>query len=518
MTQMKINALRTLVYLLFVLVGLVSASAQTAQEIAKRALRSTVVLVMEKANGKPFLLGSGFFVRDGVVASNFHVIKGAARGYAKLVGQDTKFYIDRVIAIDTLRDLVLLKISVPGSQTLPLGNSDAVEVGEPVYVVGSPQGLEATFSEGNVSSIRKVQSVNYIQITAPISPGSSGGPVLNTKGEVIGVSVASLVTGQNLNFAIASSYLKDLLYEAGPSKPLAEARAEKIPNSYSAPSVNLPGRRDVPLLGQRVTDLTNSLNYIEWMSLETLLKEFEDSTSTQIAILVVKSLDGADILEYSSKVFDRNKLGQKEKNNGVLIVVAKAERKNHITVGYGLEGVLTSALTSQIIERDINPCFKTAKFYDGLSAGVSAIMTAISGASPLAAQISAMEKRVAANPNDWQALLSLAHVCQNNRYYDKAKADYKRFLAKYPRDPNAHVDLGICYYETGNLDESRREMETALKYDPKHVSAHFNFGIVNMRAGNMKEANEWFKKTIALAPASKMGLQARQILEQNGVK
>ena len=191
--------------------GASSADGQTAQEVAKKAFGSTVLPVMEDANGQPLSLGSGFFVRDGEVASNLHVVEGAARGYAKLVGQKTKYDIEGITTIDPQRDLVVIKISASGSPTLALGSSDAVQVGESIYAVGNPQGLEGTFSQGIVSSIREVGTDKLLQITAPISPGSSGGPVLNGKGEVIGISVATFRGGQNLNFAIPSDYLTTLL-------------------------------------------------------------------------------------------------------------------------------------------------------------------------------------------------------------------------------------------------------------------------------------------------------------------
>ncbi|MCX6143027.1 MAG: zinc ribbon domain-containing protein [Ignavibacteriales bacterium] len=130
-------------------------------------------------------------------------------------------------------------------------------------------------------------------------------------------------------------------------------------------------------------------------------------------------------------------------------------------------------------------------------------------------QISDLEKRVAADPNDTQSILTLANVCQDGRFFDKAIVQYRKYLEKNPKDANARVDMGICYFETSNLDEARKEMELALKYDAKHVAAHFNLGIVSLRAGKVKEANEWFKKTIALAPKSDMGQQAKQILDQH---
>ena len=137
---------------------------------------------MEDANGQPISLGSGFFVRNDQIATNLHVVAGAARGYAKLVGRKTKYDIEGITAIDPQRDLVILKVAVFGAQVLYLGDSDAIQVGEPVYAVGNPKGLEGTFSQGIISSIREVGTDQLLQITAPISPGSSGAPVLKQLG------------------------------------------------------------------------------------------------------------------------------------------------------------------------------------------------------------------------------------------------------------------------------------------------------------------------------------------------
>ena len=209
---------------LFLFCGITAANAQSPQQIAQKALASTVLLVMEDANGQPLSLGSGFFIHNGQVATNLHVVKGASRGYAKLVSQKTKYNIEGITAVDAERDLIILKISVPGAQIISLGDSDTVQVGSPIYAVGNPRGLEGTFSQGIISSIRKVGTDKILQLTAPISPGSSGGPVLNDKGRVIGVSVATFRGGQNLNFAIPSNYLKKLMEKIGPVKPLSQAK------------------------------------------------------------------------------------------------------------------------------------------------------------------------------------------------------------------------------------------------------------------------------------------------------
>ena len=246
MARIKTRSIRLLIWVLLLCFGAIPANAQTAQEIARKTFTSTVLLVMEDANGQPLSLGSGFFVRGGEVATNLHVVEGAARGYAKLVGQKAKYDIEGITAVDPERDLVILKLSGARASTLTLGSSDDVQVGETVYAVGNPQGLEGTFSQGIVSSIREVGTDKLLQITAPISPGSSGGPVLNGKGEVIGVSVATFKGGQNLNFAIPSSYLKALLGKAGPAKPLAQTMPTKAQHSILA---DLGGRSSEGIVG-----------------------------------------------------------------------------------------------------------------------------------------------------------------------------------------------------------------------------------------------------------------------------
>ena len=134
----------------------------------------------------------------------------------------------------------------------------------------------------------------------------------------------------------------------------------------------------------------------------------------------------------------------------------------------------------------------------------------------IAGQITELEKSLASNPSDMQAILKLANLSHDGRFFDKAIAYYKKFLDKNPKDANARVDLGICYFESGQSDLAQKEMMTALKYDPKHLQAHFNLGIVNLKERRIQEANDWFKKTIALAPpGSEIGVQAKQFLDQH---
>ena len=216
-----------------------TAPAQTtlpAEDIAEKALAATVYLEMKDKNGKTLGIGSGFFVKPNLIATNYHVIEGAAKGTAKLVGKYTTYNIEGVTATDKTNDLALLKVAyaygIKGIKPLSLGNSDTVRIGETVYVAGNPKGLEGTFSDGIISSRRDKDTKERLQMTAPISPGSSGGPVLNRKGEVIGISFMTLEGGQNLNFAIPSKYLKKLMEQSKPAKSLSKLKQSISAETY----------------------------------------------------------------------------------------------------------------------------------------------------------------------------------------------------------------------------------------------------------------------------------------------
>jgi hypothetical protein len=196
-----------------ILVMVLSASCaclgQAARQIAQTAFKSVVLLEMSDSQGQPESLGSGFFIADGIIATNAHVIEGAASGTARLIGSKEEFSIRGTVALDRHTDLALLKVDSV-APVLNLGSELKPAVGDKVYVVGNPLGLEGTFSEGIVSGIRSIESDSILQMTAPISPGSSGGPVMNDSGTVIGVAEATFKNGQNLNLAVPVTYLSKM--------------------------------------------------------------------------------------------------------------------------------------------------------------------------------------------------------------------------------------------------------------------------------------------------------------------
>jgi len=135
----------------------------------------------------------------------------------------------------------------------------------------------------------------------------------------------------------------------------------------------------VPQLHERVSDFTNTLEFTQWRALESQLKRFEDSTSTQIAVVIISSLQGEDITDYALKIAEANKIGRKGKDNGLLILIAKEDKKIRFEVGYGLEGSLPDALCDQIIRNEIRPRFREGDFYGGVSAALAAVIQATKG-------------------------------------------------------------------------------------------------------------------------------------------
>jgi len=187
-------------------------SIESLPSLIKRIKPSTVIIFTYDDKGEFLKLGSGFFIsQNGDVITNYHVLQGASS--AEIKTADEKIYpITYIVAGDEQNDVIRLSVNISSQYVYPLSLSKTIpEVGERIIVYGSPLGLENTVSDGIVSAIRDIPDYGrIIQITAPISPGSSGSPVLNMQGEVIGIATFQLVEGQNLNFAIPSERIVSL--------------------------------------------------------------------------------------------------------------------------------------------------------------------------------------------------------------------------------------------------------------------------------------------------------------------
>jgi hypothetical protein len=223
-------------------------SKQDIATVAKAA-DGAVVSIMMLDNGQPIAQGSGFIIsEDGRVVTNYHVIKTGTSAVVKLPN-GAFFPVDGVLAFDRDRDIAVIKAHGENFHTIPLGDSSRVEVGDEVIAIGNPLSLESTVSNGIISGIRTVQEEGgtFLQITTPISPGSSGGPLFNMEGQVIGITTMYLKGGENLNFAIPINDAKGMLttkfskvqafpIEAAASRP----DLPPSPSAIAAPPAEVP--------------------------------------------------------------------------------------------------------------------------------------------------------------------------------------------------------------------------------------------------------------------------------------
>ena len=220
----------------------------STREIATRATPATVTIVTFDAAGDTLAQGSGFFVRSSaVVLTNWHVMQGAA---AAVVIRPNGEEFSRVHFLDgdSTIDLALLKVPGYGLPVLPT-RADAPAVGERVVTIGSPLGLAKTVAEGIVSAVRVVDGHKLIQISAPISHGSSGGAVLDQAGRVFAVSTAQIADGQQLNFAVPVRYALGLLTESHTERNLIAVFGGNGPAAGSASVASTSAARSTPAPG-----------------------------------------------------------------------------------------------------------------------------------------------------------------------------------------------------------------------------------------------------------------------------
>lgn len=221
-----------------------SASAPETSEVAAKCSPSVVQIATNLG------LGTGFFTEKGVIATNYHVIENASSITVKL-NNGKEYKIDTILGYD--KDLDLALLSLPGIGTpLPLSRF-APKTGDTSYAIGNPLGLDNTFSKGTISNSSRVSdNVEYIQTDTAISPGNSGGPLLNIYGEVIGINTMQYTEGQNLNFALNITQL----YSVSTSDPVAVESISGSPDDTdyakvtitedTAKSGNLSTAQDVP--------------------------------------------------------------------------------------------------------------------------------------------------------------------------------------------------------------------------------------------------------------------------------
>jgi hypothetical protein len=200
-----------------------SVAQQNVADLVKQSSEAVVLIVVSNSAGQETALGSGFLISaDGQIVTNYHVVKDSHSAIVKL-SNGAFFPVNGIVASDPDKDLAIIKVPGRNLPFLQIGDMEGLHVGDHVVAIGSPLGLEGTVSDGIVSAIRDVPKAKWIQTTAPVSSGNSGGPLLDMNNHVVGVITWGVkpYSGQNLNFAAPADEIKVLLSAPSASKSVA---------------------------------------------------------------------------------------------------------------------------------------------------------------------------------------------------------------------------------------------------------------------------------------------------------
>jgi hypothetical protein len=234
----------------------------TPSQVFSRARPSVVVIVAADQNGQREALGSGFIVGHGRIATNHHVVEGMSEAYVVFSDGDVK-PVSKVVADSGPQDLIILGAETGKRLPLVFGDELSLQQGDPVYALGAPKGLELTFTNGIVSAFRKSDAQFLIQTTAPIAPGSSGGPLFDRTGRAVGVTTSLLADAPGIYFSVGIGDVKRLLRTAeGVALPFGEwSKQQATERSSESPSV--VASNDAPRSPTMTPSLEETLSWMD---------------------------------------------------------------------------------------------------------------------------------------------------------------------------------------------------------------------------------------------------------------
>lgn len=275
------NMLR--IFIIGLLVGMLSIQTRaekSTREIYEASKGAVVLLLAYDSRGMPSSLGSGFFFETNRIASNQHVVDGASRVVFRVIGSKDVQEVKRIASVSRALDLAILEVE-HGQRPLKIVGIEKLAVGDKVVAIGNPRGLEGSVSEGIVSGVRGSDEIKIIQITAPISPGSSGGPLFTAKGDVVGVTTATLKDSQSLNFAVPASLLLTLREKGKEWEP---AGAKALP-------AHEKGNAGVRLVSPELVPGFDWLSY-------SLLNESTRPIQNVAFLLIIKAKESGDVVHF----------------------------------------------------------------------------------------------------------------------------------------------------------------------------------------------------------------------------
>ena len=429
----------------------------------KRVEPSIIVFLTYDKEERFLGQGTGFFItQEGDAITNYHVLKGANR--AEVRTSDGKVYpVKKIVAEDEEGDLIRVSIDIPKDVVHPLSIYPSYpEVGERVVVIGTPLGLEKTVSDGIVSAVREIpQFGKIIQVTAPISPGSSGSPVVNVNGDVVGVVSFFLMPGQNLNFAIPGERIARLTLTDG--KTLSE-------REEAGKEERLTFAEKLYSVGQR---------YLEGGDYERALPYFVEA--------IKRNPNYAEA--YFQIGYCLAKLGRYPEaiepyREAIRIKPEDVDTLNNLCVAYGILGRYQEAIES---------CKQAIQIRADLPEAYNNLGWAYHKLGRYQEAIESCKRAIRLTPDFAPAHYNLGNSYVALKKFDDAIESYKQTIRIKFDYAEGHLNLGAAYNQTGRYQEAIDSYKQAVLIKPGLPEAHLNLGMTYLRVGDRGSALEEYK-------------------------
>ncbi len=439
-------------FLIISLLAGVSYAQDFLPELVKRVKPSSVSIETFNARGETVSRGSGFFIAADRIITNRHVIERSNRVVITLV-DGKKFVAKGVLAVDGEGDLALLQVDVPASLARPLPIVARVpQEGESIVVIGNPFGLEGSVSDGIVSAVRVISGYGkIIQITAPISPGSSGSPVVNMYGQVVGVATLQAAEGQSLNFAVPAeriSQLKvnDLQTVAALSADTQRNKRANAERSYSQGVAQLS--RD---------DFGRALPFFERAA----------------------ELDANYAEAWYQAGFTYGALGRHQDALKASKQAAKLRPEWPETfINIGASNFALSDF------KEAAEAYKTAIRLDGDNPDTQySYGLTLNRLKKVDEEILAYRRAIAIKPDHANALEKLGQAYFSKKRWNDAIATFDQLLIYKPESKNYNL-LGESYFEVEKFDDALVAFNNAVGYDADFEQARYNLGRTYIKLKN----------------------------------
>ena len=464
--------MKSLWLLFFILIAAVpTTSAQDLlPDLVRRIKPSAVAIETFDARGVRLSRGSGFFIDVDRVVTNRHVIENAYRAEVHSYNGNV-FPVKGVVAVDAEGDLAVLRIEAPAGQVRPLSlDRTSPQEGESVVVIGNPFGLEGSVTNGIVSAVRDIPTFGrIIQITAPISPGSSGSPVVNMQGQVIGVATLQITGGQSINFAIPSERISQL--QGG-------AALLSLSDLVAASGRNKRAKA--------VQAFRDGLSFLSQDDCEKALPYFEKAVES----------DSNYAEAWAQAGFCREKLGRHSE-------AIEASRKA-VALRPSAESYFNIGLANYYLKqyREAADSYRQSirlDPYNGADAWY-ALGLVYRDWGKADDEIQAYKQAIRLKPDYISAHERLGSVYLRTKKYPLAIETYKQLVALKPGDAEVPNKIGEAYVELGLMSDAVEAFKRAIQLKPDFGKAYYNLGKSYLATGNRNSALEQYNILQSIDP------------------